>query len=207
MDAIPIGGRVLLWRKGKYVYAIIYIHAEHGGRELAKHAGKEVEGIVVVKGKKEIDAMTVAPSSAEPQPKHDPMNEPYNAFIYQLYRRLAKIRAEHDLCNSPYAKLIDGRQYVALKLAFENPLYSDRRVTVSESLTIRDVKSVTRTRSRLTMRYSVTEAKQILEHFAVPAEVRLLGKNYYILIECERAEEVFTALRSIVASNISDTAI
>jgi hypothetical protein len=57
------------------------------------------------------------------------------------------------------------------------------------------------------MRYSVTEAKQILEHFAVPAEVRLLGKNYYILIECERAEEVFTALRSIVASNISDTAI
>jgi len=142
-----------------------------------------------------------------PPPKHDPMNEPYNAFIYQLYRRLAKIRAEHDPCNSPYAKLIDGRQYVALKLAFENPLYSDRRVVVSESLTIRDVKSVTRTRSQSTMRYSVTEAKQILEHFAVPAEVRLLGKNYYILIECERAEEVFTALRSIVASNISDTAI
>jgi len=142
-----------------------------------------------------------------PPPKHDPMNEPYNAFIYQLYRRLAKIRAEHDLCNSPYAKLIDGRQYVALKLAFENPLYSDRRVTVSESLTIRDVKSVTRTRSRSAMRYSVTEAKQILEHFAVPAEVRLLNKNYYILIECERAEEVFTALKSVVASNISDTEI
>ena len=201
MEAIPIGGRVLLWRKGKYVYAIIYVHAEHGGRELAKHVGKEVEGIVVVKGKKEIDAETAAPSGAEP-PQHDPMNEPYNAFIYQLYRRLAKIRAEHDPCNSPRAKIIGDKQYIAFNLyKLKKPLYSDRRMAVSEPITMREA------RSRLTVRYSVAEAKQILEHFAVPAEVRLLGKNYYILIECERVEEVFTALRSIVASNISDTTI
>jgi len=55
MDAIPIGGRVLLWRKGRYAYAVIYVHTERGGKELARHAGKEVEGIVVVKDKKEKD--------------------------------------------------------------------------------------------------------------------------------------------------------
>jgi hypothetical protein len=54
MDAIPIKGRVLLFRKkGRYTYAIIYVHAEHGGKELARHAGEEVEGIVVVKGRRE----------------------------------------------------------------------------------------------------------------------------------------------------------
>ena len=186
-----------MWRKGKYVYAVIYVHTEHGGKELAMHAGKEVEGIVVVKGKKEIDGKTAAPSSVE-SPKHDPMNEPYNAFIYQLYRRLAKIRAEHDPCNSPRTKIIGDKQYIAFTLSkFKKPLYSDRRMALSKSITMRNA------RGQSTMRYSVTEAKQILEHFSIPAEVRLLGKNYYILIECERAEEVFTALRSIVASNIA----
>ncbi|WP_167827660.1 hypothetical protein [Pyrobaculum islandicum] len=36
-----------LRRVGKYG-ASIYIYAEHGGRELEKYIGKEVEGIVIV---------------------------------------------------------------------------------------------------------------------------------------------------------------
>ena len=46
--AFTFRGRVTtVGRGGRYVS--IYVYAEHGGRELAKHIGREVEGLVVIR--------------------------------------------------------------------------------------------------------------------------------------------------------------
>lgn len=143
-----------------------------------------------------------------PQPRHELLNEPYMAFVTQLYYKLAKLYAISDNpCGDPekgqppskYFKIVGERGYIVFQLKnFENPMYRDKRVTITRSVTLRDVKTVTTSISRTSMHYSVTEAKLIIEHFNLPVEILLFEKNYYVAIPCEKLEETFIRLKTIV---------
>lgn len=143
-----------------------------------------------------------------PQPQHELLNEPYMAFVTQLYYKLARLYAISDNpCGDPEKgqppsknfKIVGERGYIVFQLKnFENPMYRDKRVTITRSVTLRDVKTVTTSISRTSMHYSVTEAKLIIEHFNLPVEILLFGKNYYVAIPCEKLEETFIRLKTIV---------
>jgi hypothetical protein len=144
-----------------------------------------------------------------PQSQHDLMNEPYIAFATQLYYKLARLYAVSDNpCGDPergqppskYFKTVGERGYIVFQLKnFENPMYRDRRVTITRSITLRDVKTVTTSISRTSVHYSVTETRLIIERFNLPIEILLLGKrDYYIAIPCEKLEEVYMQLKTIV---------
>ncbi|MEM3457530.1 hypothetical protein [Thermofilum sp.] len=143
-----------------------------------------------------------------PPPRHELLNEPYMAFVTQLYYKLAKLYAISDNpCGDPekgqppskYFKMVGERGYIVFQLKnFENPMYRDKRVTITRSVTLRDVKTVTTSISRTSMHYSVTEAKLIIEHFNLPVEILLFEKNYYVAIPCEKLEETFIRLKTIV---------
>jgi len=146
--------------------------------------------------------------SPPPQPRHDLMNEPYMAFATQLYYKLARLYAvSGNPCGDPergqpaskYFKVVGGRGYVLFQLKnFENPMYRDRRVTITKSVTLRDVRTVTTSISRTSMHYSVTEARLIIERFNLPIEILLFEKNHYIAIPCEKLEETYMQLKTIV---------
>lgn len=143
-----------------------------------------------------------------PQPQHELLNEPYMAFVTQLYYKLARLYAISDNpCGDPEKgqppsknfKIVGERGYIVFQLKnFENPMYRDKRVTITRSVTLRDVKTVTTSISRTSMHYSVTEAKLIIEHFNLPVEIQLFEKNYYVAIPCEKLEETFIRLKTIV---------
>ncbi|MEM4669885.1 MAG: hypothetical protein QW650_05130 [Thermofilum sp.] len=143
-----------------------------------------------------------------PQPQHELLNEPYMAFVTQLYYKLARLYAISDNpCGDPEKgqppsknfKIVGERGYIVFQLKnFENPMYRDKRVTITRSVTLRDVKTVTTSISRTSMHYSVTEAKLIIEHFNLPVEILLFEKNYYVAIPCEKLEETFIRLKTIV---------
>ncbi|MEM1887620.1 MAG: hypothetical protein QXY12_02540 [Pyrobaculum sp.] len=143
-----------------------------------------------------------------PQPQHELLNEPFMAFVTQLYYKLAKLYAISDNpCGDPEKgqppsknfKMVGERGYIVFQLKnFENPMYRDKRVTITRSVTLRDVKTVTTSISRTSMHYSVTEAKLIIEHFNLPVEILLFEKNYYVAIPCEKLEETFIRLKTIV---------
>ncbi len=143
-----------------------------------------------------------------PAQQHDPLNEPYVAFITQLYYKLAKLFATHDSpCGDPekgqppskHYKLIGENGYIAFRLAsFENPMYRSRAVSISRSVSIRDVKTVTTSTTRTVVHYSVGEARRIIEYFNLPVEIALHNGNYYVAIPCDKLEETYIHLKTIV---------
>jgi hypothetical protein len=143
-----------------------------------------------------------------PQPQHDPLNEPYTAFVAQLYYKLAKLFATHESpCGdsergqppSRHYKLINETGYIAFRLtSFENPMHRNRTVTVSKSVSIRDVKTVTSSVTRTVVHYSAGEARRIVEYFNLPVEVVLYNGNYYVAIPCDKLEETYLRLKMIM---------
>ena len=143
-----------------------------------------------------------------PQSQHNPLDEPYMAFAAQLYSKLAKLYAIYNNpCGDPesgespsrHFKTFEERGYITFRLeTFENPMYRNKTVTVSKSVTLRDTKTITRSISHTSEYYSVTEARLIINYFGLPIEILWKGNHYYIAIPCEKLEEVYTRLKTIV---------
>jgi len=142
------------------------------------------------------------------QPQHNPLDEPYMAFAAQLYSKLARLYAIHsNPCGDPesgespsrHFKTFEERGYITFRLeTFENPMYRNKTVTVAKSVTLRDTKTVTRSISRTSEHYSVTEVRLIIDYFNLPIEILWKGNHYYVAIPCEKLEEVYTRLKTIV---------
>jgi hypothetical protein len=133
-----------------------------------------------------------------PPPQHDPLNEPYSAFLYQLYRKLTRLKAQYtDPCQSKHYRRVGDTDYLLFMLKnFANPLYDGLTYTKSLSVSIRDVKTVTITETKTVRRYSTTEAKLIIEHYRLPVEVRSFGTNTYVMVPCDQVEEVYSKIKT-----------